>query len=198
MRLLLERLPRCLVVHSKGRMLMVALIVIAAGLQWFCWSKRHPLVGLRQAEIRKITQLEDAVEKLKKTWSDEAAAKADARLQQSYAHLLTGSPESGAWSEEIHKPGSVASVAVSATLGKSKPHPRHPDTLLVAPTTWNLDLKKSGSPKLTDLMSLLKNLTGDQSKRIDLVSLTISGDGTDLTNAVIGLDLWFLKEAEDG
>ncbi|MFT4550555.1 MAG: hypothetical protein ACI9UA_000128 [Pseudoalteromonas tetraodonis] len=197
MKLLLERLPRCLVVHPKGRLMMVVLIVIATGLQWYCWSKRHPIVGQRQDEIRRITLLEDEVKKLERSWSDEEAANVESRLQQTNEHLLTGSPESGAWSEEIHQPGSVAAMAINATLGESKPHPRHPTALLLAPTTWHLDLKSSGGPGLTDVMDLLKSLTGEQAKRIDLVSLIISGDGNHLTNAEIGLDLWFLKEDDE-
>ncbi|MGK0188761.1 MAG: hypothetical protein ACI9R3_004575 [Verrucomicrobiales bacterium] len=197
MTLFLDKLPRCLVNHSKGRLLMILLIVVAAGLQWFCWSTRRPIIRQRQDEIRAIVRLEDDVKKLERRWSEEEAANVQERLIQTHDFLFTGSPASGGWSEEVGKPESQASMAVSVKLGKPKSHPRHSDDLTIAPTIWSLDLKKADHADLSALLTFIKDLTTGTAKRMDLVSLTVSGNGRELTSAELGLDLWFLNETQD-
>ncbi|MFT4637933.1 MAG: hypothetical protein ACI8T1_001249 [Verrucomicrobiales bacterium] len=196
MKLLLERLPRCLVVHSKGRVIMAMFIVIALGLQWFCWFRRHPIVIQRQVDIRAVEKLEEEVEKLKRSWSEEEEAAVESQLQKAHEQLFIGDPKPGAWSEEVDPPESLASIAARVKVGEPIPHPRHASSLLIAPTLWDLDLGKSGRPNLTAILEFLKGLTSDQDKRMDLVSLVISGDGRTLKGVELGLDLWFLKEIE--
>ncbi|MCB1099517.1 MAG: hypothetical protein KDN22_28355 [Verrucomicrobiae bacterium] len=194
MTLLLEKLPRCLVNHSKGRLIMVLLIVVAAILQWVCWSKRRPVVSERKEEIRAIARLEDEVKKLEKRWSEDEAAKVDAELQSAYSFLFTGAPGSGGWAEQVNKPKSVAAFGVNVKMGKIKYHPRHADELIVAPTSWNLGIKKGGGIGIPQVIECMKEITSNESKRMDLVRLVVSGDGRNLTSAEFGLDLWFLNE----
>lgn len=183
--------------HSKGRLLMVLLIVVAIGLQWFCWSYRHPTVTQRRAEIRDVSRLEDEVEKLERRWSEEDAAEVDSRLQQVRQHLFVGAPEPGGWSEEVEQPDSPMAMAARVSLGDPIPHPRHSNDLLIVPTEWTLDLKSSRHPDYSAILEFLQNLTTDQAKRMDLVSITASGDGRSLTNVELGIDLWFQKEMKD-
>lgn len=197
MTLFLEKLPRCLVNHSKGRLLMILLIVVAIGLQWFCWSTRHPIIRQRQDEIRAIVRLEEDVKKLERIWSEDEAVRVREQLIHTHDFLFTGSPESGGWSEEVRKPENQESMAVSVKLGKPKPHPRHSDELVIAPTIWSLDLKHADHSDLSTLLTFLKDLSTSPAKRMDLVSLTVSGNGRELTSAEIGLDLWFLNENEE-
>ena len=65
------------------------------------------------------------------------------------------------------------------------------------PTQW--DIKPTGTgpndvPLLAELLSFLKEMTADQPKRMDLVHLTVSGDGNTLTRASFGFRLWFQNE----
>ena len=197
MTLFLAKLPRCLVNHSKGRLLMAFLIAAAAGLQWFSWTRRHPIVAQRQEEIRAVARLEDEVGKLEKRWSEEEAARVDSRLIETHDLLFDGLPESGGWSQEVSRPGTFDSMEVKVSHGESKPHPRHSDDLLIVNTTWNLDLKETNGIGLQELLEFVEHLTASSRKRMDLVGLVVSGNGRDLTTAQLGLDLWFLNDAED-
>ena len=193
----IEKLPRSLVNHSKGRLLMVLLLVIAAALQWVCWTKRRPIVNAHKEEIRAIIRLENEVKKLGKLWAESEAPKVEEGLQSAYQALFTGSPGSGGWAEEIAKPASVQSLGVNVKVGKIRYHPRHADELMIAPTTWSLEIKKGVDAGGPQLIRCIKDITTSGSKRMDLVRLVVSGDGKRLTSAEMGLDLWFLNQQNE-
>ena len=197
MKLFIERLPRCLVLHSKGRIAMAALILAAAGLQWFTWARRNPLVRERGQEIRAIDHLGDEVKKLEKDWTEEQTAELEGLTTEITQKLFHGDPRSGGWSEEVNSPENLGNTEVRVKVGKPIAHPRFADELLVLPTVWHLGFSNENPPSVTAVLSVIHRLISNQKKRLDLVSLSVNGDGQIIKQVEIGFDLWFKKEKEE-
>jgi len=192
MKLLLARIPRCFLLYSKGRILMILLILGAFALQAWTWYYRHPLIATQQQELQKIEALEEELQQLDLKWSEKEAAEVVSRLEEASAELFSGTPDSAIWSDQVDQPDAASTLSIEVVSEEGQAHPQHPDSLVVVPTVWAVK-PAVGQPdlKLGELLEFLRDLTTKQGKRMELSDLTVSGDEGALASAQIRFRLWF-------
>lgn len=197
-RQLLQKIPPGIYRDSPPRFFMLLLLAAALALQWWTWFRRFPLIAQKQSEMHQVFRLEGEVQQMKLGWSADESLKVEKGLKQAREHLFTGETNSAACFNQIHQPAHTPALAIDVTLQEALPHPQHSDTLLVVPTLWDLKPAVGGSsdvPLQGVLLSFLQELTTNQPKRMDLVELTVNGDGKALTHAQAVVRLWFQEDA---
>lgn len=191
----LMRMPKML--HSKGRVVIILVVLAALGLQYFTWFQRYPQIAKQQERVKEIARLEGEVQDLERKWSEEEASRAQAKLDRSLAMLFTGDVNSSAWSSQIQQPENVTSFAITVRSDTPVPCPDPPDTVTLVPTRWTIKPANLQVAMLPELMTFLQRLSNGQPKRMDLVDLSISGNGGALVEAQVSYRLWFAKGEED-
>lgn len=194
MQLFLARLPKSLLLHSKGRVAIVSVVALALGLQWFVWFKRYPIVAVKQAETEEIQKLEQEVRTMEADWSDSEAERIEQGLRDAKGRLFDGDPSSSTWAAQMQSPPEIPGLALSVQPEKMIEHPDYEDTLVILPTAWSVKMTDSEADALGGVLAILHRLTADQPKWMDLTALTISGDEASLSDAQFELRLWFQKE----
>jgi len=190
----LMRMPKML--HSKGRVVIVLVVLAALGLQYFTWFQRYPQIARQQERVKEIARLEEDVQILNRKWSEEEAARAQTKLDRSLAMLFTGDVNSSAWSSQIQQPENVTSFAITVRSDAPLPCPDPPDTVTIVPTRWTIKPANLQVAMLPELLAFLRKLSTEQPKRMDLVDLSISGNGGALVEAQASYRLWFEKGEE--
>ncbi|MEZ0277245.1 MAG: hypothetical protein ACAH88_20200 [Roseimicrobium sp.] len=202
---LLRKLPPGIYRDSPARFFMVLVVAGTLTLQWWTWFRRYPLIAQKQQEVQQVLQLEGEVQRLAGAWSEDAAAQTEAKLKQAREQLFTGNTGTTACLDQLQQPTHAPTLAIKVQLQEGLPHPQSSDTLTIVPTFWEVTLptdKPTGKPAVGTptvsmqggLLKLLQELTTNQPKRMDLVELSVSGDGSNMTRARVGFRLWFLKE----
>ncbi len=196
---LLRKLPPGIYRDSPTRFFMLLLVAGTLTLEWWTWFRRYPLIAQKQAEVQQGCKLEGEVQQLEPAWSEAAAAQAEAKLQQARAHLFTGDTNTAACLDQLQQPTRAPTLAINVKLQEGQPHPQSSDTLMIVPTVWEVASPTIGTPTASmqgPLLKLLQELTTNQPKRMDLVELSVLGDGSNMIQAKIGFRLWFPKEKE--
>jgi hypothetical protein len=201
---LLRKLPPGIYRDSPLRFFMLLVVAGTLTLQWWTWFRRYPLIAQKQLELRGVLQLEGEVQRLEGSWSKDTAAQVEAKLQQARERLFTGDTGTAACFDQLQQPTRAPTLALNAKLQGGQPHPEFGDTLTIVPTFLEVAAPKAptpaaGTPTVSmqgGLLTLLQDLTTNQPKRMDLVELSVSGDGSNMTKARVGFRLWFLKEEE--
>ena len=201
---LLQKLPPGIYRDSPARFFMLLLVTATLTLEWWTWFRRYPLIAQKQQEVQQVLQLEGEVQRLAGTWSEDAAAQVETKLQQARERLFTGDTGSTACLGQLQEPTRAPTLAINVKLHQAQPHPQSSDTLTIVPTFWEVTPPTVGKLAVgapTDsmqggLLKLLQELTTNQPKRMDLVELSVSGDGSSMTQARVGFRLWFLNEKE--
>jgi hypothetical protein len=206
---LLRKLPPGIYRDSPARFFMLLLVAATLTLEWWTWFRRYPLIAQKQQEVQQVLQLEGEVQRLAGAWSEDAAAQVEAKLQQAREHLFTGDTGTTACLDQLQQPARVPTLAINVKLQGGLPHPQSSDTLTIVPTFWEVTAPTVGqvgggkpangtsSASMQEgLLKLLQELTTNQPKRMDLVELSVVGDGNNMTQARVGFRLWFLNEKE--
>lgn len=202
---LLNKLPPGIYRDSPTRFFMLLLVACTLTMQWWTWFRRYPLIAQKQQEVQQALHLESEVQLLAGAWSDDAAAQVEARLDRARQLLFTGDASTVACLDQLRQPAGAPTLAISVKLQEGQPHPQSTDTLTIVPTFWEVtpppaSKQNAGVPAASmqqGLLKLLQELTTDQPKRMDLVELSVWGDGASMTRARVGFRLWFEKEKEE-
>jgi hypothetical protein len=201
---LLRKLPPGIYRDSPARFFMLLVVAGTLTLQWWTWFRRYPLIAQKQQEVQQVHQLDGEVQRLAGAWSEDNAAQTEAELKRAREHLFSGDIGTPACLDQLQQPTRAPNLAINVKLGSGRPHPQSSDTLMIVPTSWEVTVPKVGPPNVGtptvsmqgDLLKLLQELTTNQPKRMDLVELSVLGDGSNMTQAKIGFRLWFRTEKE--
>jgi hypothetical protein len=160
--------------------------------------------------VQQVLQLEGEVQRLAGAWSEDAATQAEEKLKRASEHLFTGDTSTAACLDQLQQPTRAPTLAINVKLQAGQPHPQSSDTLTIVPTIWEVTAPTVGTPTASKptagtpsismqegLLKLLQELTTNQPKRMDLVELSVLGDGSNMTQAKVGFRLWFLKANEE-
>ncbi|MFT5467009.1 MAG: hypothetical protein ACI8UO_002112 [Verrucomicrobiales bacterium] len=194
MKLFLARLPKSLFLHSKGRVAILAVVVVALGVQWFTWFKRNPVIAVKQAEIQAILELEAEVRTMEADWSEEEAEKVASRLRDAQAQLFDGDPKSSTWSAQIQNPPQIPGMEVSVRPESTIEHPEYADKLEILPTVWMLKQVSEDADIFSAVLVIMNNLATRQQKWMDLSELIINGNEEAPSEAQFQMRLWFRKQ----
>jgi hypothetical protein len=206
---LLRKLPPGIYRDSPARFFTLLVVAGTLTLEWWTWFKRYPLIAQKQQEVQRVLQLEGEVQRLAGAWSEDDATRTQAKLDQARAHLFTGDTAAASCFDQLNQPSRAPTLAINVKLQSGQPHPHSSDTLTIVPTVWEVTTPVVrtpvgnpivGAPAVSmqgGLLKLLQDLTANQPKRMDLVELSVLGDGHNMTSAKVGFRLWFLKEKEE-
>jgi hypothetical protein len=204
---LLRKLPPGIYRDSPARFFMVLVLAGTSTLEWWTWFRRYPLIAQKQQEVQQVHQLEGEVQRLAGMWSEDDATKTEVELQRAHEHLFTGSTATAACLDQLQQPAHAPALNINVKLGAVQPHPQFNETLMIVPTSWEVTAPivpgkptTSAAPSVSiqeGLLKLLQELTTGQPKRMDLVDLSVVGDGSNMTQAKVGFRLWFLKEKQE-
>lgn len=203
---LLRKLPPGIYRDSPARFFMLLVVAGTLMLQWWTWFRRYPLIAQKQQEVQQVLQLEGEVQRLAGAWSEDAAAQVEAELGRAREQLFTGDTGTVACLDQLQQPTRAPTLAINVRLQEGHPHPQSSDALMIVPTFWEVAAPIERKPTVStsavpiqggDLLKLLQELTTNQPKRMDLVELRVTGDGSNMTQARVGFRLWFLNEKEE-
>jgi hypothetical protein len=206
---LLQKLPPGIYRDSPARFFTLLVVVGVLTLEWWTWFRRFPLIAQKQQEVQRVLQLEGEVQRLGGAWSEQDAARIEAQLEQARERLFTGSMGNASCFDQLQQPTREPSLAINVKMQEGQPHPLSGDSLMIVPTFWEVTpaivRAAVGGPPVgmppgsmqAAVLKLLQELTTNQPKRMELVELSVSGDGNNLTRARLGFRLWFLKEKEE-
>lgn len=176
----------------------VSVVVLSLGLQGWTWFGRYPVIGRERLAAQKIVDLETEVERLKNEWPAEREKKVEAAYAAAVGTLFSGDPNGASWAAQFNEPSNSASLAVG--VKPDKPIPPGDEALakhlVCMPTGWDFRPKMQGAPLFGEVLRFLRELDEDRGRRVEIVDLTIKGNGESVSEARATLRLWFLKEPD--
>lgn len=190
----LKKISKGFRAHSKGRIAMIGVILLTIGLQYWTWFKRHPLIASEQGKIREIDRLREEVEDLELKWSEPDAKEVADNYAIAQSHLFKGDTNSAEWSYQVDEPKNVNVLDIQVSSRQGVPHPEFAEDLAIVPTIWKLKPAEDGIQMQNELIRFLRELDEQQKMRMDLANLIVTGNGNEMTDAEVGLRLWFRKE----
>lgn len=183
--------------QPKGMLILAILIVVVSiSLHGWTWFGRYPLIGRERALAQEIVDLEAEVKRIQNEWPSERESRVEAAYAEAVGTLFSGDPNAATWASQLNEPSNSASLAVG--VKPDKPIPPKDEVLaghlVCMPTTWEFRPKMQGTPLFGEVLRFLRELDADRGRRVEIVDLTMKGNGESVSEARATLRLWFLKE----
>jgi hypothetical protein len=171
------------------RLIMLIVFAGSVGLAWWSVKELPPAERKLEQQNKRIATLESDIQFLEMKPSPLEAEQVAAKYNQAQQLLFSGLEEAKGWEQLKRQPNLLLLTAEPEVrfLGK---------TQALSILSANLELQATNSPysRYTNsaykaLLDFAQQLTS-QSKRVDLMELTVNGNSNSVSVAKIGLHLW--------
>ncbi|MGC8886950.1 MAG: hypothetical protein ACP5MG_07320 [Verrucomicrobiia bacterium] len=180
------------------RILIFLGFLAALAIAYWNITKRYPIIGDYQKKIQSIHFLEDEVQSLKSQYPEKLLKETEQGYLRALDYVFTNEEHINLWFEYFKERAQSTGLEMESRLITNHISKTPKATILMK--SYQIELKpvKSATntiPPHERLLSLLYEISTNQFKRLDFLELKAAGDGTQLEQAAIGIQLWYLTNA---
>lgn len=198
MRIFFPRLPKTFTRHLPERLLITILFIGALALAYWNLHKRYPLIEDYQKKILEVRLLEETVREAKSKYPETVLKETEPGYLRALELVFTNQEHIKLWFDYFQRRAEAIGLEMQPYLvtNISINTPKAPIFLY----SYRLNLKPiqvstNFIPVHERLLSFLYELSTNQYKRLDFMELKASGDGNQLEQAVVGIQLWYFTNA---
>jgi hypothetical protein len=192
-----SRLPPGFFRTAFVRFSLLLIFAGSLGLAWWSVNRLQPLEKLLQKQSEKLAHLEDEVMKLELKWNQQEADQVAAKFKKAQEQVFSNQDEIIKWNENLKHNTNQFILEVRAQTGHTQACPLPNKVFSVIPASIDLQAPldvPASKPPYKRLLDFAQNLS-TETKRIDLVELTVSGNSNSVTTAHVGVQLWSQENA---
>ncbi len=198
MKFFLPRLPKSFTKNLPQRLLIIFGFLLSLAIVYWSITKRYPLISEYQKKIQSIHSLEDEVQQLKAKYPEQVIKESSPSYLSAMDFVFTNEEHIKLWFDYFQQQAESSGLEMTQQLINRNilKTAKAPIFLM----SYQIDLKPSQTftnsvQPHERLLSFLHELSTNQYKRLDFMELKATGDGNQLVQATLGIQLWYFTNA---
>ncbi|MGC8743529.1 MAG: hypothetical protein ACP5T0_06590 [Verrucomicrobiia bacterium] len=193
-----QGLPKSFRRHLPERLLIFIGFLLSIAIAYWDITKRYPLIGDYQKKIQSVHIREDEIAGLKSQYTDQLLKETEPGYLNALNYVFTNEEDINLWFDYFKTRAKNVGLEME----------QRPTTNNVVKTpkasiimkSYQIELKPmalttNALPTHERLLYFLQELSTNQFKRLDFMELKAAGDGNQLEQAIVGIQLWYLTNA---
>lgn len=193
-----QGLPKSFRRHLPERLLIFIAFLLSLAIAYWDITKRYPLIGDYQKKIQSIHLREDEIAALKSQYTDQLLKETEPGYLNALNYVFTNEEDINLWFDYFKT--RAKSVGLEMEQRPTTNNVVKTPKASIIMKSYQIELKPmalttNALPAHERLLYFLQELSTNQFKRLDFMELKAAGDGNQLEQAIVGVQLWYLTNA---
>lgn len=198
MKFFLPRLPKSFTRHLPERLLIVFGFLLALGIAYWSITKRYPLISEYQKKVQSVHSLEDEVQRIKAQYPEKLLKETESGYLRAMEFVFTNEDDIKYWFDYFQQRAGLVGLEMKQKLITNDIIKTAKAPIFLKSYQIDLTPSKAGTNAILPherLLLFLQELSTNQYKRLDFLELKAAGDGNQLEQAIVGVQLWYFTNA---